>query len=52
MEILYLLVPLGVLVALGSALAFWAAAENGQFDDLDEPARAILADPDDPQQPG
>jgi cbb3-type cytochrome oxidase maturation protein len=42
MEILYLLVPLGVLAALGIGVAFWLAVAGGQFDDLEQPGRDIL----------
>lgn len=35
LDVLFILVPLGVGVALASALAFWRAASGGQFDDLD-----------------
>ncbi len=51
MEILYVLVPLGVLVALAAGVAFWAAAVGGQFDDLEAPGRSIIADGD-PDEPG
>lgn len=44
MTILLLLVPLSVLL-LGSAIAAFAwAVRRGQFDDLDTPALAPLAD--------
>jgi cbb3-type cytochrome oxidase maturation protein len=44
MEILYLMVPLGlVLVALGLWAFFWAVG-SGQFDDLDSPGWSVLAD--------
>lgn len=44
MEILYLMVPLGlVLVALGVWAFFWAVG-SGQFDDLDSPGWSVLAD--------
>ena len=46
MEILYLLVPLGVLTALAIGGAFWMAVAGGQFDDLDRPARELLAGDD------
>ncbi len=48
MEILILLIPLGVLIALGIGAAFWWSAENGQFDDLDSPGHRILMDDDQP----
>jgi len=43
MEILYLLVPLGTLAALGIGVAFWMAVHGGQFDDLDRPGTDILS---------
>ncbi|APV52086.1 cytochrome oxidase maturation protein, cbb3-type [Betaproteobacteria bacterium GR16-43] len=46
MEVLYVLIPLGVLVALASGIAFWAAAQGGQFDDLEAHGRSALADDD------
>lgn len=46
MNILYLLIPLGlVLVGLMVAAFFWAV-KGGQFDDLDTPAIQILLDDD------
>jgi len=47
MDILYFLIPLG-LVLLGLAVwAFFWAVGSGQFDDLDTPAVRILMDDDD-----
>ena len=44
MEILYLMVPLGmVLVGVGIWAFFWAVG-NGQFDDLDSPGWSVLSD--------
>lgn len=46
MEILFLMIPLGVvLVALALWAFFWAVG-NGQFDDLDGPGYQILLDDD------
>jgi cbb3-type cytochrome oxidase maturation protein len=46
MEILYLMVPLGmVLVGLGLWAFFWAVG-SGQFDDLDSPGWAVLGEED------
>jgi len=46
MNILYLLIPLGLLL-LGLAVAafFWAVG-SGQFDDLDSPAMSVVMDDD------
>ena len=47
MEILFLMVPLGmVLVGLGIWAFFWAVG-SGQFDDLDSPGWSVLGDEDD-----
>jgi cbb3-type cytochrome oxidase maturation protein len=44
MEILYLMVPLGlVLVGVGLWAFFWAVG-SGQFDDLDSPGWSVLDD--------
>jgi cbb3-type cytochrome oxidase maturation protein len=44
MEILFLMVPLGmVLVGLGIWAFFWAVG-SGQFDDLDSPGWSVLDD--------
>jgi len=51
MEILYLLIPLGVLVTFAIGAAFWWAVAAGQFDDLDAPAHRILHDVDPDQLP-
>lgn len=49
MEILYVMIPLGlVLVAFGLWAFFWATGD-GQFDDLDSPGWSVL---DDDRQPG
>ena len=51
MEILFLLIPLG-LVILGVAIwGFLWAVRSGQFDDLEGPAHRILMDDDDPRIP-
>ena len=48
MDILYLLIPLSVVLALGIGAAFWMAVDGGQFEDLEAPALRILADDDRP----
>lgn len=48
MEILILLIPLSVLVALGIGVVFWWSADSGQFDDLEGPGNRILMDNDQP----
>ena len=51
MEILILLIPMGVVIALAIGAAFWWSAENGQFDDLEGPGDRILIDDDVPPPP-
>ena len=48
MDILFLLIPLSVVLALLIGAAFSWAAKSGQFDDLEGPAHRILADDDRP----
>jgi cbb3-type cytochrome oxidase maturation protein len=48
MDILYLLIPLSLVLALLIGVAFWWAVKSGQFDDLDGPAQRILRDDDSP----
>lgn len=52
MNILYLLIPIGV-VFLGVAIwLFVWTVRSGQYDDLEGPAYRILMDDDDPKIPG
>jgi cbb3-type cytochrome oxidase maturation protein len=46
MESLSLLIPLSVAVVFLIGWVFWRALADGQFDDLERPARAILEDDD------
>jgi cbb3-type cytochrome oxidase maturation protein len=48
-DIVYLLVPLSVVAVFAIGALFIRAAAGGQFEDLDEAGRAILAD--DPADP-
>jgi cbb3-type cytochrome oxidase maturation protein len=48
MDILLLLIPLAVVLVLAIGFVFGWAVKSGQFDDLDAPARRILADDDGP----
>lgn len=43
-EVLYVLIPLGVLVALAAGAVFVVAAQRGQFDALEEQGGIILED--------
>ncbi len=47
MDILYLLVPLSVVLAIAIGVAFWWAVRNDQFEDLEGPAHRLLLDDDD-----
>lgn len=44
MNILYLIIPIAMLMALGFVGAFFWAAGKGQYDDLETPALKMLAD--------
>jgi cbb3-type cytochrome oxidase maturation protein len=46
MDILFLLVPLSVVLALASVGVFYWALKGGQFEELEGPGRAILDDDD------
>lgn len=50
MDVLYLLVPLSVVLAVAIGAAFWIAVDGGQFDDLDTPGLRILTDDDRPEE--
>jgi cbb3-type cytochrome oxidase maturation protein len=47
-DILFLLIPLSVVLAIAIGAAFWMAVDGGQFDDLDGPAVRVVADDDRP----
>jgi len=51
MEILYMLIPLGLIVMVIAIIAFLWAIKSGQYEDLDGPAHRILMDDDDPLIP-
>lgn len=48
MEILILLIPLSVVLALLIGAVFWWSVNSGQFDDLEGPAHRIISDDDSP----
>ena len=52
MDILFLLIPLGVVLALAIGAAFWLAVDGGQFDDLEGPGLRVVIDDDDPRSSG
>jgi cbb3-type cytochrome oxidase maturation protein len=50
MEILILLIPMSVVLALLAAGVFLLMNRQGQFDDLDSPGYSVIADDDRPAQ--
>lgn len=44
MNILYALIPLSLVLLVVAVWAFFWAANNGQFDDMETPAHRILDD--------
>ncbi len=46
MNIIYLLIPLGLVLLLLAVAAFFWAVRSGQFDDLESPAWRIVLDDD------
>ncbi len=52
MTIIFVLIPLGLVLLGAAVLAFFWAARNGQFDDLESPAWRILMDDDRRPPPG
>lgn len=49
MEIIFLLLPLSVLLAVIALVAYLWGVRNGQFDDLETPAMRMLYDDKDDQ---
>jgi cbb3-type cytochrome oxidase maturation protein len=47
-DILFILIPLSVVLALAIGVCIWYAVGSGQFEDLDKPAVDIIADDDTP----
>jgi cbb3-type cytochrome oxidase maturation protein len=45
-NIIFILIPLGLVLLVAAVWAFFWAIKSGQFDDLDSPARGILLDDD------
>ena len=52
MNVIYLLIPLGLVLLALSVWAFFWAVRSGQFDDLDSPGVQILLDDDRAPPPG
>jgi cbb3-type cytochrome oxidase maturation protein len=46
MNIIFLLIPLGLVLLAAAVAAFFWAVRSGQFDDLETPAWRILLDDD------
>ncbi len=51
MNILYLLIPLGLVLLAIALWAFMWAVRSGQFEDMEGPAHRMLMDDDDPRVP-
>lgn len=52
MNILFLLIPIGLIILGIAVWVFVWAVRSGQYDDLEGPAYRILMDDDDPLIPG
>jgi len=46
LNIIYILIPLGLILLIAAVVAFFWAVRSGQFDDLESPAWRILLDDD------
>jgi cbb3-type cytochrome oxidase maturation protein len=46
MNIIFLLIPLGLIILIIAVAAFFWAVRSGQYDDLESPAWRILLDDD------
>ncbi len=46
MNIIYILIPLGLILLLLAVVAFFWAVRSGQFDDLESPAWRVVLDDD------
>jgi cbb3-type cytochrome oxidase maturation protein len=53
MNIIFILIPLGLLLLVVAVAAFFWAVRSGQYDDLESPAWRIILDDDTapPQEP-
>lgn len=49
MEVIFIVLPLAVIMAIVALAAFFWAVHKGQFDDLDTPAYRAILDPDEPK---
>lgn len=46
MDIVFVLLPLALLLAVAALAAFIWSVKNGQYDDVDTPAQKVLVDED------
>lgn len=46
MNVIFILIPLGLILLIVAVAAFFWAVRSGQYDDLDSPAWRILLDDD------
>lgn len=51
MNIIFVLIPLGLVLLAAAVLAFFWAVRDGQFDDLESPAWRILMDDEEEPPP-
>ena len=51
MSVIYLVLPLALIIAIGAILAFVWALRSGQMDDLETPAIRLLLDDDEGEDP-
>jgi cbb3-type cytochrome oxidase maturation protein len=51
MDSIYILIPLGVVIAFVIGGVFFWAMSAGQFDDLDDEGRTVVKDDDTPDKP-
>ena len=49
MSVIYIVLPLAMLVALGAVVVFIRAVRHGQFDDLETPGMRVLHDDEPPR---
>lgn len=52
MSVLYVMIPLALLLAVGAIAAFAWSVRGGQLDDLDTPPLRVLFDDDEADAPG
>ena len=50
MSVIYLILPLAIVLAIGFVAAFVWATRSGQYDDIDSPAMRMLNDEDETHQ--